>query len=270
MRDLKDKTSLVTGAASGIGRCLALELAREGCNLVLVDVDLDGLGQVKGEVEMLGRRASIHKVDVSEPAQVEALAAEVRPQILVNCAGIALLADAENTTREDFERVLNVNLWGPMNTFWAFLPTLKERGGHIINVASGDGLFAVPGSAAYSTSKFGLVGFSEVTGIELARYGIGVTAVCPGLTWTPMAENIKLDGYSRGKVDEVLRYVKPLIFTTPEKLAAAAVRAMKRNKAVLCHTPLARFVYFIKRLSPRLYRDLVGRPLHRAFLRLQE
>ncbi|MBU1671025.1 MAG: SDR family NAD(P)-dependent oxidoreductase [Actinobacteria bacterium] len=262
MRDFGGKTALVTGGASGIGRCIALRLAREGCDLALVDLNPEGLERVKVEVESLGRTATTHVVDVTDPGQVDALAAEVSPQVLVNCAGVFLLAEAETTSRAEFEKVIDVNLWGPLNTFWAFLPALKSSGGHIINIASADGLFAIPGSAAYSTSKFGLVGFSEVTGIELAAHGVGVTAVCPGLTWTPMAENLVTDGYRRDRVDSLIRYFKPLVFTTPEKLAAAAVRGAKKNRPVVVHTPLVRLLYFVKRLSPRLYRDLLGRPVH--------
>lgn len=259
MRDFNNKTSLVTGAASGIGRCIALELAREGSDLALVDINEEGLNDVKQEVERLGRSASVHLVDVTDMDQVNTLATEVRPHVLANVAGIAVIACAEETPRKDWERVLAVNLWGPIDMFRVFLPSLKEQGGHIINVASADGVFAIPGSAAYSTSKFALVGFSEVLGIELAGYGIGVTAVCPGLTMTPMVDTISIDGYSREKIDRLINLVKPVAFTTPEKLASATMKAVKRNKPVLVHTPLARAIYYIKRLSPRLYRDLVGR-----------
>ncbi len=269
MRDFTNKISLVTGGASGIGRCISLALAGEGSDLALVDLDEDGLRRVQAEVESLGRKATIHRLDVTDAGQVQALAEEVHPQILVNCAGIAVLDYAETTSREDWERVLDVNLWGPIHVFRAFLPSLKEAGGHIVNVASGDGVFAIPGSAAYSTSKFGLVGFSEVLGIELARYGIGVTAVCPGLTWTPMVDSVALPGHSRDKVDRLLGRIRPLAFTTPEKLAAATIKAVKRNRPVLVHSWLARAAYYVKRLSPRLYRDLVGIPLCRLIRSLE-
>jgi NAD(P)-dependent dehydrogenase (short-subunit alcohol dehydrogenase family) len=261
MRDLSGKTALVTGAASGIGRCIALALATEGSNLALVDLDGEGLGKVRVEVESLGVAASIHVMDVTDTDAVDALAGEVRPAILVNCAGIAIMGEAENTSAGEWSRVLDVNLRGPIDMCAAFLPSLKERGGHIVNVASVDGLLAIPGSAAYSTSKFGLVGFSEAIGIELSRYGIGVTAVCPGFTWTPMVDTIFIGRYDRKKVDRLLRLLRPVVFTTPEKLAAATIKAVKKNRAVVVHTPVAKMVYFIKRLSPGLYRDLVGIPV---------
>lgn len=261
MRDFTGATALVTGGASGIGRCIALGLAREGCDIALVDLDQAGLERVKGEVESLGRRASTHRLDVTDTAAVSALAEVVHPRVLVNCAGIALIAEAENTTPEQWDRILAVNLRAPINICAAFLPSLKESGGHIVNVASVDGLVAIPGSAAYSTSKFGLVGYSEALGIELLKYRIGVTAVCPGFTWTPMVDTISIGGYSRDKVDRMVRLFRPIMFTTPEKLAAAAIRAVKRNQPLLAHTFMARLVCYIKRLSPRLYRDLIGRPI---------
>ncbi|MHB8893659.1 MAG: SDR family NAD(P)-dependent oxidoreductase [Candidatus Geothermincolia bacterium] len=270
MRDFLETTSLVTGGASGIGRCIALALAGEGSSVVLVDLDEAGLERVKAEVEAVGVEASVHCLDVTDADAVNALAQVVRPNILVNCAGIALLADAESTSPQQWDRILDVNLRGPINMCSAFLPSLKERGGHIVNVASVDGLIAFPGSAAYATSKFGLVGFSESIGIELAKYGIGVTAVCPGFTWTPMVDTISIGGFSRQKVDRLLRILKPVIFTTPERLAAATIKAVKRNKPLLAHTPVARFAYLVKRLSPRLYRDLFGAPIYKVVKSLSE
>ncbi len=192
-----------------------------------------------------------------------------RFQHAIDRAAMRARKTSENAYLEDWRRVLDVNLWGPIIMVRAFLPSLKRNGGHIVNVASVDGLLAIPGSAAYSVSKFGLVGFSEVLGIELSGYGIGVTAVCPGFTWTPMVDTISIKGYSRDKLDKLLRFVKPLVFTTPEKLSLGIIKAVKRNRAVFAHTAAGRILYFIKRLSPRLYRDLVGIPLCRMLKRLE-
>jgi NAD(P)-dependent dehydrogenase (short-subunit alcohol dehydrogenase family) len=235
----------------------------EGCAIELVDLDDGGMDRVASEIKSLGARAKTHVLDVTDVEAVGALAETVRPRVLVNCAGVVLLAEAENTSPEQWDRILDVNLRAPINICAAFLPSLKESGGHIINVASVDGLLAVPGSAAYSTSKFGLVGYSESLGAELACYGIGVTAVCPGFTWTPMVDTMAIGEMDRGKVDRLLRIARPLIFTTPEKLAASAIRAVKRNKPLLAHTLAARLVYAFKRISPRLYRDLFARPVYR-------
>jgi len=260
VRDFANKLALVTGAAGGIGRSIALALARRGSDLALVDLDGKRLEGVGREVEGLGRRAIIHPCDVSDPQQVRALAEALRPDLLVNCAGIALMATAENTTTEDWRRIMEVNLWGPVMLCAAFLPCLKERRGHIVNVASGDGLFAIPGSAAYSTSKFALVGFTEAIRMELAGYGVGVTAVCPGLTYTPMVKSISLGGgISRERLDRLIRLVRPLLFTTPDKLAEAVLRAVSRNRPLLVHTWAAKLLYLSKRVSVRLYMALGGR-----------
>ncbi|MFH1149550.1 MAG: SDR family NAD(P)-dependent oxidoreductase [Actinomycetota bacterium] len=270
MRDFSNCTALVTGGASGIGRCLALALAREGADIALADLDAEGLERVRAEVESVGRRASTHRLDVTDREAVHALAEVVHPRVLVNCAGIAIMALAENTSPEQWDRILAVNLRAPINVCAEFLPSLKEGGGHIINVASVDGLLALGGSSAYATTKFGLVGYSEAIGIELAGHGIGVTAVCPWFTWTPMVDTISIEGYERGKLDRLLRAVKPVLFTTPERLAAATIKAVKRNKPLLAHTFLAKFMYFVKRLSPRLFRDLFGKPICRLMKMISE
>lgn len=270
MQDFRGKTALVTGGASGIGRCIALALAAEGCDLCLVDLDEERLLLVKEEVERTGRSARVRRADVTDPDQVDALAAEFEPHVLVNCAGIAVLAYAESTTLGDWRRVLEVNLWGPILMTLAFLPSLKEKRGYVVNVASADGVFAVPGSAAYSVSKFGLVGFSEVTGIEFSRYGIGVTAVCPGFTWTPMVESAYTPDHQKSKVDRFLKWARPLIFTTPEKVARATIRAVRKDRAIFVHTPAARLIYYAKRLSPRLYRDVLGRLIYRIISSLEQ
>lgn len=249
----------MTGGASGIGRCMALDLAREGCVVALVDLNERGLEAVAAEVRRLGGTASTHRVDVSDARQVEELAREVEPQLLVNCAGTGICANIEDTTDEEFRRIVDVNLFGPVGLVRAFLPALKQAGGgHVVNIASGFGLVAFPGFSAYSTSKFGLVGYSEVLSVELARHGITVTTVCPGLTHTPIIEYSEMRGFADEKARRFVLRLLPLIGTTPEKLSAVVIRAVKRDRYLVTHTWTLKLVHLVKRLSPRLYRDMLS------------
>lgn len=259
MKDFNGRTALVTGGASGIGRCIALDLVREGCTVALVDLNEGGLEAVAAEVRRSGGTATTHRVDVSDARRVEELAGEVRPQLLVNCAGTGILADLEDTTDEEFRRIVEVNLFGPVSLVRAFLPALRENGGgHVVNIASGFGLTAFPGFGAYSTSKFGLVGYSEVLSMELAKYGIKVTTVCPGITDTPILEYSEMRGFADERARRFVRRLLPLVGTTPEKLSAVVISAIKRDRYLVTHTWMFRLLLFVKRVSPRLYRDMLS------------
>lgn len=252
MKKLDGKTALVTGAASGIGRCIALALSEEGCNLALVDRNEQGLDEVMGRLNGNGRKAKAFAVDLTDEGSVDELAEQVSPDLLVNCAGVTMMAEIENTSPRDWEWLLGVNLLAPIRMVRAFLPSLKSRGeAHIVNVASGAGLYTIPTLGAYSTTKFALVGYSETIAAELARYGIKVTTVCPGATFTPITR-AQRKGFDSSRVDTFLRWSRPLIFTTPEKLAAAIVTAVKKDRPILVHTWLFKLLHFMKRLSPRL------------------
>lgn len=261
MKDLRGKSALVTGAGSGIGRCIALDLAREGCDVVLVDIDESGLLAAAAEIERAGGKATACRVDVSDPDQVGTLARDVAPQVLVNCAGVGILADLEDTRPEDWDRILGVNLFGSVNLVRVFLPLLKANGGgHIVNIASGFGLFAFPGFGAYSTSKFALVGYSEALSVELAKYGIKVTTVCPGITDTPILQHSEARGFDEAKAKSAVRRLLPLIATTPERLSRVIVEAVKKEKHLVVHTWLFRLLFFVKRLSPGLYMRVISIP----------
>ncbi|MBU1669467.1 MAG: SDR family NAD(P)-dependent oxidoreductase [Actinobacteria bacterium] len=250
MKYLGGRQVLITGAASGIGRSLALEFASEGCPLVLVDLDAAGLEEVAGRVAAYGVTAERHVVDVTDRSSLDALASNTSPDVLVNCAGIAIMAEIEKTTAEDWNRIIGVNLMGPINCVAAFLPGMKSRGdAHIVNVASAAGLSALPTLAAYSTTKFALVGYSEVLDAECAPHGIRVTTVCPGTVDTPILGSGK-KGFDAGRVDRGLDLIKPLIFTSPEKLAKKIVSAVKKDRRIMTHTWLFHFLYYLKRLSP--------------------
>jgi NAD(P)-dependent dehydrogenase (short-subunit alcohol dehydrogenase family) len=199
--ELAGKSAVVVGAASGIGRGTALELARRGCDVVVADVNEKRAAEVVAEVEALGRRAVAVRCDVTSDEDVDSLLvrsldAYEQVDVLMNSAGVSLLGAVENIGIEDWQWCLDVNLMGVIRTCKAFLPHfIEQRAGHIVNVASVAGLYAYSYDAVpYVTSKFGCVGYSEGLAVYLKRRGIGVSVLCPGLVTTNLGENARVLG----------------------------------------------------------------------------
>ena len=184
--ELRGRTAVVTGGASGIGRALILRFARDGANVVVADVDEAGMASVAGEAQALGVKAIAVRTDVSELSQVEALAARAfeafgAVHVLCNNAGVAGWGGIESATHRDWQWVLGVNLWGVIHGVEAFVPRMIARGepGHIVNTASMAGLIASKGLGVYNTSKYAVVGLSETLAKDLRPYRIGVSVLCP-------------------------------------------------------------------------------------------
>ena len=191
---LAGRTVLITGAASGIGRATALAAAREGAHLVLTDLHADQLDEVVAEVTSSGGSVAYHAAgDVSDYEWVAAFARRVDAEVgvmdvVMNIAGIAVWGTVENLEHRHWRKVVDVNLMGPIHVIESFVPQMvrRGRGGQLVNVSSAAGLLAFPWHSAYSASKFGLRGVSEVLRYDLRRYGIGVSLVCPGGVATPL------------------------------------------------------------------------------------
>ena len=184
--ELRGRTAVVTGGASGIGRALILRFSRDGANVVVADVDEPGMASVAGEAQALGVKAIAVRTDVSERSQVEALAARAfetfgTVHVLCNNAGVAAWGGIESATHRDWQWVLGVNLWGVIHGVEAFVPRMIARGepGHIVNTASMAGLIASKGLGVYNTSKYAVVGLSETLAKDLRPYRIGVSVLCP-------------------------------------------------------------------------------------------
>jgi NAD(P)-dependent dehydrogenase (short-subunit alcohol dehydrogenase family) len=184
--ELRGRTAVVTGGASGIGRALILRFARDGANVVVADVDEPGMASVAGEAQALGVKAVAVRTDVSERSDVEALATRAfeafgAVHVLCNNAGVAAWGGIESATHRDWQWVLGVNLWGVIHGVEAFVPRMIARGepGHIVNTASMAGLIASKGLGVYNTSKYAVVGLSETLAKDLRPYRIGVSVLCP-------------------------------------------------------------------------------------------
>jgi NAD(P)-dependent dehydrogenase (short-subunit alcohol dehydrogenase family) len=192
MTDIAHRTAFITGGANGIGLGIARSLARAGAKLVLIDLDADALARAEAELSEV-TQVSIAVLDVRDRAAYARVADEVEAKlgpvsILVNNAGVAGGAPANKLTYELWDWGMGINLDGVINGIQTFLPRIVERGGggHIVNTASGAGLYAGPGNALYCTAKFAVVGMSEALGAELGQLGIGVSILCPG----PVATDI--------------------------------------------------------------------------------
>jgi NAD(P)-dependent dehydrogenase (short-subunit alcohol dehydrogenase family) len=250
MRSIRGKKALITGAASGIGRAVALALAREGADLHLIDIDEIGLRATTAEAEAAGVTVGMHVCDVAAPDQVSAAVAVVLSRwgainILVNNAGIAYYGPTDQMSAAQWERILAVNLLAPIRFIHALLPVLtKQDEAHIVNVCSIFGLTSMRKGVAYQTSKFGLVGFTMGLRVEFCRPNFGVTALCPGFVQTGM-----LDQFISGGVR---RSVPSWICTTPEKVAAQTVLSIRDNRGLVVMPALARLLWWFARLSPRL------------------
>jgi short-subunit dehydrogenase len=251
MRTIRRKNALITGAASGIGRAIALRLAREGANLYLLDIDEWGLaGAVSAAkqagVEVIGRYCDVTRRSQISRSVADAVARCGGIDILVNNAGITYYGDTAAMSLADADRLLGINLHAPIQFTHELLPTLLGRTeAHVLNVASMLGLIAMQRSAIYSASKFGLVGFSEALRAEYGRRGLGVTALCPGFVDTNL-----FDAAPRGRDRSQNKRPPHWMMATPEKIAARAIKAIYRNQALVVTPAYARLAYLGKRLFP--------------------
>jgi short-subunit dehydrogenase len=253
MREIRGKTALVTGAASGIGRAISLRLAAEGATLFLVDIDEKGLAETAAESRERGVEVVTRRCNVAEPREVSAVVTETLSRwngvdILVNNAGITYYGKVERMAADHWDRLMRVNLLSHIQFTRELLPSLLARQeAHVLNVCSVLGLVGMPKVTAYCASKFGMVGFSEALRNELGRQGLGVTALCPGFVRTNLFTNAPLEA----KVED--HKIPPrAITTTPERVANAAVRAIYRNRRLVVMEPFARLMYATKRFAPWL------------------
>ncbi|MCX4824298.1 SDR family oxidoreductase [Streptomyces sp. NBC_01142] len=258
---------LVTGAASGIGRATAFAFAEAGARIVAVDRDAEGAARTADMSRLIGSpEAWGETVDVSDEQAMEKLAEKVATaygvvDVLVNNAGIGLSGPLLQTSTEDWEAVLDVNLWGVIHGCRLFGRQMAERGqgGHIVNTASAAAYQPSRALPAYSTSKAAVLMLSECLRAELAGQGIGVSAICPGIVNTNITATARFAGVD--EAEEKRRQKKSarlygLRNYPPEKVADAILRAVVKNQAVVPVTPEARVTHFMSRFSPRTLRAI--------------
>lgn len=199
VKDLNAKRCLITGAASGIGRATALAAAAKGAQLFLTDINEQGLRSVASEVADAGAAVSfVRPADISDHDAVVALAGEIHDahgsmDVIMNIAGVSTWGTIDRLEHRDWKKMIDINLMGPIGVLERFLPPMIQagRGGHVVNVSSAAGLFGLPWHAAYSASKFGLRGVSEVLRFDLRRHHIGVSLVCPARSAHPWSAPLR-------------------------------------------------------------------------------
>jgi len=258
IRDLTGKTVLVTGAGSGIGKETALAFARRGANLAICDVNDTGLDATAQQIRSLGRDVLARRVDVANRQEMHEFAAVVHRQIqavdiLINNAGVGLGAGFLDTTLDDWDWIVGINLLGVVHGCHFFIPQMvaRQRGGHVVNVASAAAFMATEALSAYSTTKFAVFGLSEALRDELTAHGIGVTAVCPGIINTAITGSSRMRGPNASP--EARRLLVEMYQRRnygPERVAANIVKAVQRNRAVAPVSPEAWFIYYLKRFVP--------------------
>jgi NAD(P)-dependent dehydrogenase (short-subunit alcohol dehydrogenase family) len=265
MKSIQGRVSVVTGAASGIGRSTAVALAQAGSDVMLVDVNVEGLDVTRGAVERAGRRAWTRRVDVSQLAEMEELARVVEKDhggahILVNNAGVSVAATFEEHSLEDFEWLMGINFWGVIYGCKLFLPQLKSKDeAHIVNISSLFGLVGVPMNAAYCCSKFAVRGLSETLRAELSETKVGVTCVHPGGIATNIVKSARFkepEGLSGIQRKAELAFERML---SPDVVATRIVRAISKNSARVLVTRETHLLDALKRLAPVLTSEVVGR-----------
>jgi NAD(P)-dependent dehydrogenase (short-subunit alcohol dehydrogenase family) len=266
MKMLKNKVAAVTGAASGIGRMLAVSLAKEGCHLALSDVDDRGLRETVALIRE-GVRVTMHHVDVSDRAQVYTYAEDTVRQhgcadIIINNAGVAVCDTLEDVSYENFEWLFSINFWGVVYGTRAFLPHLKKRPeAHIVNISSINAMVPFSHNGPYNAAKSAVMGFTETLVQELDGSTVRVSCVHPGGIKTNIARNARFCKHvGPGKQhEEVATTFERIARTTADRAARVIIAGMKRNKRRIMIGLDARFMDMQKRLAPVLTNVLTGR-----------
>lgn len=261
MMKFEGKICVVTGAASGIGRAVALQLIRDGAIVALSDIDEAGLAEtVRLADAVTANHVRSDRLDVGDADAIDAYATMVKDSLgaadyIFNIAGMTRLGSFEETSMEAFEQVMNVNYWGVVRMSKAFLPQLMETKGGIANISSLFGFIGFPNQSHYCSSKFAVRGFSETLAQELADKGVSVTSVHPGGVDTGIVRNAILDGSNNqpGKQDEMQTRFKKAAITTPQKAAEIILNGVAKGKRRVVVGRDAKFLSFVQRLFPQSY-----------------
>ncbi len=267
MKSFEGKVAAITGAGSGIGRELALELGRRKCHLALSDINEIGLQETVDEARGLGVRVTSQRVDVADRDAVYAWADGVANEhgavnLIFNNAGVALASTVERMSYEDFEWLMNINFWGVVYGTKAFLPHLKASGeGHVINISSVFGLVGIPSQSAYNSAKFAVRGFTESLRQELDMMEsvVSATSVHPGGIKTGIARSSRIDSsigdLGIDSVDTRKKFEKAFI-TSADKAAQVTLDGVRRNQRRVLIGPDARVFDWVARLLPSAYQRI--------------
>lgn len=265
MKSFDGKVAAITGAGSGMGRALAIQLAREGCHVAISDVDSDGLDET-AECIGTGVNVSTHVVDVANKLEVKNFASAVHQKhdkinMIFNNAGVSVTDSAEHITLEDFEWLMDINFWGVIYGTRSFLPYLKEQNeAHIINTSSIFGTVAFASQSAYNASKFAVRGYTYALRQELKDTHIRVSCVQPGGVKTNIVKSSRFvpqDNASPTK-EEMVEKFERMAALTSEQAAEVILNGVRKNKVQILVGRDAKLLAVLERLLPVRYQDLLS------------
>jgi len=274
MTAIRAAAAAVTGAASGIGRALAIELAARGCDLALADRDEAGLRSVAAEIAQANsRKVSVHRVDVGQVSEIAdfasaAIAAHPALNIVINNAGVALLGQFHEIDQAQMDWLFNIKFWGVVHSTRAFLPHLATQSeAHIVNLSSIYGIVGPPGQTAYASAKFAVRGFSESLRHELQAAGspVRLSVVHPGGVSTNIVRNMRMgsgvtDNERRAQVIELFdRFAR----TTPRDAALRIIKGIEKNEPRILIGGDARFMDLLQRFRPATYWRVMARRIEK-------
>jgi NAD(P)-dependent dehydrogenase (short-subunit alcohol dehydrogenase family) len=259
IRIFDSATAIVTGGASGIGRALAVALAKRGCEVVLADLQIELAEEVVSEISVSGGKAKAVKIDVTDFPAMQHLVEETvkrtgRLDYIFNNAGIAIGGGVNHYGIEHWNQIVDVNLRGVINGVQAAYKIMIAQGfGHIINTASMAGLMVSPGAVAYATTKYGVVGLSKSLRAEAANMGIRVSVVCPGVVRTPILEGGRygkmLIDIPAEQIRQIWEKLKPM---PPNIFAEKVLNSVAKNRAIIIVPSWWKLYWWLNRLSPSL------------------
>lgn len=256
MSYFKDKVTLVTGGASGLGLALCEELGRQGAIVVPVDIDEEGVQKVAAGITEAGGEALFAYMDVTLFENAHRVVQEIvnkygRIDIMINNAGTAVQGEARDLKLRHWRNVIDVNLWGVIYGAIAAYRIMEKQGfGQIVNISSLAGLIPIPKEIPYCTSKWAVTGFTNSLRVEGADLGIKVNLICPGIMHTPIHDKTKWVNVDKEKLlqPRVMKY-----FMTPDKAAKKILRGIRRNKSVLIFPLYAHMAWWLYRFSPGIF-----------------
>jgi short-subunit dehydrogenase len=270
MTAIRGAAAAVTGAASGIGRALALELAARGCDLALADRDDAGLATVVAEINRSSQQnVTMYRVDVGEPQQIQnfaqaAITDHPGLNIVINNAGVALMGQFDEIDQAQMDWLMNINFWGVVHGTRAFLPHLKgQREAHIVNLSSIFGIIAPPGQTAYAAAKFAVRGFSEALRHELAMAAspVRLSVVHPGGVATNIARNSRTGSgmTDNARRAESIERFEAVARTSPKDAALRIIKGIENNQPRILIGNDARLMDLLQRLLPATYWAVLAR-----------
>jgi NAD(P)-dependent dehydrogenase (short-subunit alcohol dehydrogenase family) len=261
MKKMDGKKVVITGAASGLGREMALALARKGCRIGIADIDLDGAAETLSMVERAGGSGEVYELDVRSAADVEAMADHFfrswgGVDLMINNAGVVSVGHVGDIPLEDWEWIFSINYWGMLYGCHSFIPRMKKQGGgYIVNVASAGGLLNLQELGPYNTTKAAVIALTETLRSELSPNNIGVTVVCPMFFKTHLLDDMRYtDQFEYEFSHTTFEHAR----MTSAEVAQAVVRAVERGKLYVVPQVPGKLLWMMKRANPGFYHGSVA------------